>query len=82
MARRITVLEFPVKRLADYDDTDEFEQLGSLNRVERETPGALLINVYDWGVAAWFPRVTVYKDDDDVLWTTRRMFEEKKGQRL
>ena len=82
MARRVTVLEYEVRRLADYDDEQEMEQLGTLNRVERETPGALLINVYDWGMSAWFPRNLVWKDDEDVLWTTRSFFKRKERERL
>lgn len=82
MIRRVTHLEYPVRRLADYDDEEEYEQLGTLNRVERETPGALLISVYDWGVSVWFPRAMVWKDDSDVLWTTQNFFERKKKERL
>jgi hypothetical protein len=81
VTRRTVVLAYDVQRLSEFDD-EEYEQIGRVRDVTRETEKALLVKVPDWGVEVWFPRWRVRLDDDDVLWVDRTMFEIKKRERV
>lgn len=72
MGRQV-VLEYPIRELAEYDE--EYDSIGTVNDVLRETEKACLVQV--WGREVWFPRYKL-RLEDDVLYCERTTYQEKK----
>lgn len=75
MSRRV-VLEYPIRAVSEYDDS-EYEVVGCVDGVERETEKAVLLKVPSWGgVQVWFPRYRL-RLDDDIIYCERSLYKEK-----
>jgi hypothetical protein len=75
--RRKVILEYPIRVLSEFDD-DEYDVVGCVDGVERETEKAVQLRVPSWGDAVvWFPRYLL-RLEDDIIYAERRIYKEKK----
>ncbi len=57
-------------------DEDEYDVVGCVDGIERETEKAVLLKVHG-GVAMWFPRFRLRLEDDDIILCESQFYKEK-----
>ncbi len=59
-------------------DEDEYEVVGCVDGVERETEKAVQLRVPSWGgICVWFPRYKLRLEDDDIILCESQFYKEK-----
>lgn len=77
MPRKV-ILEYPIRMLRE-SEQEEYETVGCVDGVERESQFAVLLFVGEWRKAVWFPRAKL-RLEDDIIHCEREMYEEKKRE--
>lgn len=78
MPRKV-VLEYPIRVLRESDE-DEYDVVGCVDGVERETEKAVQLRVPSWGdVIVWFPRFRL-RLEDDIIYCERNFYKEKRRE--
>ncbi len=75
---RKVVLEYPIYSLRQ-SDMDDYEVVGCVDGVQRESQFAVLLRVSEWSKDVWFPRAKL-RLEDDIIWCERTMYEEKQRE--